>query len=101
MLFIFSFMFFFSFSLISFYLGKNDQLLVQEDGLPSITGQALCQQLPGKGTCPPATTKESPVLNLSSERMLHPSMKIKLQLFPINEGTRIWLERVKLLTIKF
>ena len=79
-----------------FFLGKKEQFLVQGDELPSITGQASFQQLPDKGTCPPATTKESPVLKLSLEGMLDPSAKIKLQLFPIDEGTRIRLERVKL-----
>ncbi|KAJ9670917.1 hypothetical protein PVL29_027081 [Vitis rotundifolia] len=73
--------------------GKNEHFLVQEDELPSITGQALSQQLPDKRTCPPETTKESPVLKLVLGLTLDPSLKIKLQLFPIDEGTRIGLER--------
>lgn len=79
-----------------FFLGKNEHFLVQEDKLSSITGQALCQQLPDKRTCPPETTKESSVLKPVLGQTLDPSSKIKLQLFPIDEGTRIGLERVKL-----
>ncbi|XP_057491274.1 TSL-kinase interacting protein 1 [Actinidia eriantha] len=58
--------------------------------LPLSAGQMGGQQSLRKFTLSQETTKE--VLKLEPKIGLHPSEKIKLQLFPIDEGTRIGLE---------
>lgn len=60
--------------------------------LPCSPVQPLGQQLV-KHACFLQETTELPKAELSTHH-LHPSTKIKLQLFPINEDTRIKLEKV-------
>lgn len=92
--------------------GQNKQLLVfrGEDSLPSsaarmlcfpeatkklpVKAQALCPQTQGNGSCFSEATKILPVKGeLDRGQKLNRPAKIKLQLFPIDEGTRIALEK--------
>ncbi|XP_031282781.1 TSL-kinase interacting protein 1 isoform X1 [Pistacia vera] len=75
--------------------GKRDDFSVENDENCSPTGSAVAVSLqhPGKGACLFETTKKLPALDLYPEQILHLSTKIKLQLFPLDEGTRIGLEK--------
>lgn len=79
-------------SLLSSNLGKTEK---DEHSSPSGSGEAPSSRS--------KTTKTRivegitmPALDLNTEERLHPSTKIKLQLFPIDESTRLGLEKVKL-----
>uniref|UniRef100_A0A5B7BVJ8 Putative TSL-kinase interacting protein 1 isoform X1 n=1 Tax=Davidia involucrata TaxID=16924 RepID=A0A5B7BVJ8_DAVIN len=72
---------------------RNSGWLQKAKGvLPATTVQVLGKQLPNKGTSFREMTKIVPALDLKTGQ-LHPSVKIKLQLFPIDEGTFIGLEK--------
>ncbi|KAK9272233.1 hypothetical protein L1049_002604 [Liquidambar formosana] len=75
--------------------GQSEQLVVEKDenSIPSSMPQSLCPQLPKEGIYFPETTKRSPVLELDPGQTVHPSAKIKLQLFPLDESTRTGLEK--------
>ncbi|KAA8546928.1 hypothetical protein F0562_003357 [Nyssa sinensis] len=73
--------------------GGCEYILTEENSgvLPSTTAQ-LCKQLPNKGTSFRETTKIVTAQDLKTGQ-LHPCVKIKLQLFPIDEGPLIGLEK--------
>ncbi|KAJ0096926.1 hypothetical protein Patl1_27652 [Pistacia atlantica] len=60
---------------------------------PAKRTNVQCHKTTGKGACLFETTKKLPALDLYPEQILHLSAKIKLQLFPLDEGTRIGLEK--------
>ncbi|XP_059641790.1 TSL-kinase interacting protein 1 isoform X2 [Cornus florida] len=75
--------------------GECEYVLTGEDpgNLPFSSAQVLGgKQLPNRVTSIGETTKTVPALELKAGQ-LHPSLKIKLQLFPIDECTRLGLEK--------
>ncbi|OVA09177.1 hypothetical protein BVC80_27g8 [Macleaya cordata] len=75
--------------------GQNDSSSIGKDKslLPSPTVQSLTEKLQVKGTCCPEKTNDVPRLELGLGQMPQSYNKIKLQLFPIDEVTRIRLEK--------
>lgn len=82
--------------------GQAEQFLVYEDkrSPPSTTADQRCPELPVESRCYSQKPKGSPPLELYPGQTLLPHAKIKLQLFPIDEGTRIGLEKVKCRPLK-
>lgn len=77
------------------FLGGCGYVLTGEDPgkLPFSAAQVLGGKLlPNRVTSIGETTKIVPALELKAGQ-LHPSLKIKLQLFPIDECTRLGLEK--------
>ncbi|XP_057972298.1 TSL-kinase interacting protein 1 [Malania oleifera] len=76
-------------------IGHNSNILVEKDNnsRTSKTAQKLSQQFPDKAAHLMETTKNVTMLKLGSGNTLDPSVKIKMQLFPIDENTRIGLEK--------
>ncbi|EOX92332.1 N-terminal nucleophile aminohydrolases (Ntn hydrolases) superfamily protein isoform 1 [Theobroma cacao] len=64
-----------------------------EHSSPSGRGEALTSRLETKITSCVEESTELPVLDINTGEKLHPSAKIKLQLFPIDESTRLGLEK--------
>lgn len=79
------------------FSGKRDNFSIENDEncSPTRSAVAVSLQHSGKGECLLETTKKLPGLNFYPEQILHPSAKIKLQLFPLDEGTCMGLEKVK------
>ncbi|KAB1210424.1 TSL-kinase interacting protein 1 [Morella rubra] len=75
--------------------GQAEQFLVYEDkrSPPSTTADQRRPELPDESRCYSQKPKGSPPLELYPGQTLLPHAKIKLQLFPIDEGTRIGLEK--------
>ncbi|KAF8404460.1 hypothetical protein HHK36_009345 [Tetracentron sinense] len=75
-------------------MGKKGTCLIEKDEhhLSSST-KALCHQLPVKEIGPPETTLCEPTFEVQPGQTLQTLAKIKLQLFPIDEGTRMGLEK--------
>ncbi|KAK2656104.1 hypothetical protein Ddye_009156 [Dipteronia dyeriana] len=75
--------------------GKSDDLLIEneESSSPSSLAVGLCPHILDNSTCNIEARKELPVLDVYLAQILIPSSKIKLQLFPIDEGTRMGLEK--------
>ncbi|KAK1586664.1 hypothetical protein Q3G72_004787 [Acer saccharum] len=75
--------------------GKSDDLLIEnkENSSPSSPAVELCPHISDNSTCIMEARKELPVLDVYPAQILVPSSKIKLQLFPIDEGTRMGLEK--------
>lgn len=72
--------------------GKTDDYSAENDENCSPSSSALAK-CPVRGTCLMKTATKSPVFDLYPGKILHPSAKIKLQLFPIDEKTRMGLEK--------
>lgn len=80
-----------------FVVGCQSTLVEDDPGiLHCSAAQVVGQQLPRSYTLAQRTTKEIP--KLEPKTGLYSSEKIKLQLFPIDEATRIELEKVSLFT---
>lgn len=75
------------------FSGKTDGYSAENDENCSPSSSALAKY-PVRGTCLMKTATKSPVFDLYPGKILHPSAKIKLQLFPIDEKTRMGLEKV-------
>lgn len=75
--------------------GQGEEFLVKNDNQspPSSTAEERCPELPVERGCISEKTKRSPLLELYPGQSLLPSVKIKLQLFPIDEGTCMGLEK--------
>ncbi|KAL5751917.1 hypothetical protein ACOSQ2_022424 [Xanthoceras sorbifolium] len=75
--------------------GKSGDLLIENDenSTPSSPAVALCPQISDNSTCIMEAGKKLPVLDIYPGQILLPSSKIKLQLFPIDEGTCMGLEK--------
>lgn len=88
-----------AFLLVNFilsFLGKGGNFLVEKDEClsPYSAADGMCLELPDRGVQSSETTKRLPVIDFCQGQTLLPHSKIKLQLFPVNEGTRIGLEKV-------
>lgn len=73
------------------FINKSGQHQKAAGVLPSTAAQLLGQQLATQ-TSFPQTTEELPTTEITTDQF-HPSTKIKLQLFPIDEVTREGLEK--------
>ncbi|XP_048232242.1 TSL-kinase interacting protein 1 isoform X2 [Ricinus communis] len=71
--------------------GKSEKLSVEKDKHSSPSGSRL--HLLDEGNCPAETTKRFHIPEQCPEHALHLSGKIKLQLFPLDEPTRMGLEK--------
>ncbi|CAN6567691.1 unnamed protein product [Malus baccata var. baccata] len=69
--------------------GQGGNFLVEMDE----NAQGMCLELPDIGVPFLGTIKRLPVLECYQGQKLLPQSKIKLQLFPVNEATRIGLEK--------
>ncbi|XP_019054682.1 PREDICTED: TSL-kinase interacting protein 1-like [Nelumbo nucifera] len=77
-----------------FLLGKTDTSLHEKDEHPvPSTPQENFQQLPVKEIGHSKASDNMTTVQIELGQMLQPSRKMKLQLFPIDEGTRIGLEK--------
>lgn len=76
-------------------IGKGDEFFNEnyEHLSPCNAAKAMDLELPD-GTQFPETTQKLPVYGIHGGKPLLPHSKIKLQLFPVNEGIRIGLEKV-------
>ncbi|TQE05654.1 hypothetical protein C1H46_008787 [Malus baccata] len=70
--------------------GQGGNFLVEMDE----NAQGMCLELPDIGVPFLGTIKRLPVLECYQGQKLLPQSKIKLQLFPVNEATRIGLEKM-------
>ncbi|VVA40100.1 PREDICTED: TSL-kinase interacting [Prunus dulcis] len=75
--------------------GKGGNFLVEKDEClsPYSAADGMCLELPDRGVQSSETTKRLPVIDFCQGQTLLPHSKIKLQLFPVNEVTRIGLEK--------
>ncbi|XP_022739389.1 TSL-kinase interacting protein 1-like [Durio zibethinus] len=64
-----------------------------EHSSPPGSGEALSLRFATTTTSSVEEITTSPVLDLNTKERLHPSAKLKLQLFPIDESTRLGLEK--------
>ncbi|XWS44813.1 hypothetical protein CRYUN_Cryun15aG0081000 [Craigia yunnanensis] len=72
------------------FLGKNEN---HEHSSPSNPGEALSSRFENRTTNIEEEITKLPALDLNTGERLHPSSKIKLQLFPIDESTHLGLEK--------
>lgn len=77
--------------------GQSEEFLVKSDNQSplSSTSVEIHMDLLDERRSVSEKTKRSPLLELYPGQSLLPSAKIKLQLFPIDEGTCVGLEKVK------
>ncbi|XP_059433568.1 TSL-kinase interacting protein 1 [Corylus avellana] len=75
--------------------GKAEEFLAEKDEQSPLSSiaEGRCPELPVKSRRVSEKTKRSPLLELYPGPRLLPSAKIKLQLFPIDEDTRMGLEK--------
>jgi len=86
-------------SLIFYCLGCSEEVLNDKENQYFLFKEHM-------GTCPEIVNKNNFKTENRGAIELHPgeiltSSKIKLQLFPLNEGTRIGLEKVRLICVVF
>lgn len=82
--------------------GQAEEFLVEKDKQSQLSSiaEGRCPELKVKSRRVSEKPKRSPLLELYPGPRLLPSAKIKLQLFPLDEGTRMGLEKVNYRTLK-